>query len=369
MLRGARGSTFDPCTRRGHEGLTRLPSGLVTGAALLLGLLTTGEYVRARGIGYLERGNQIARHLAVLNGHAGNPWQYRILAPYLIEGVMGILRSLGIVHYVAISFIAFRLAQDVLIFRVAYRYYLKLGLSPAASVIGMAMLAWGISYSHFDSDLQFSTFFDVAFYLLAAHCLLCEKFAWLIPISGVAGLNRETSGLIPFLLLPLVTSNRGGAHRRRLWALFGWCLLAYLLVFVTLRLIFGSQELIVPYGHLPGLDLLAYNLLRGVTWYQMALTLSVVPAVALIGFRAWPWQLRGFFWVVVPAWCVVHAVTAVMAETRVFLVPQALIFIPGALVVMTAGERRQGSSGRARPDDKGGTEQGIRGRPTDHRLD
>lgn len=51
--------------------------------SFLLGLFTTSEYVKVRGIDYIEYGGQIARQQAMLEGHAGNPGQYRVLAPYL----------------------------------------------------------------------------------------------------------------------------------------------------------------------------------------------------------------------------------------------------------------------------------------------
>jgi hypothetical protein len=83
--------------------------------ALLLGLFTTSEYVRARGINYLEQGYQITRHQAVLEGHAGNPWQYRVLAPYLINVVLKLFAYLHIPHHIAASFIFFRVIQDTFI--------------------------------------------------------------------------------------------------------------------------------------------------------------------------------------------------------------------------------------------------------------
>ena len=51
------------------------------------------------------------------------------------------------------------------------------------------------------SDIQFNTFFDVTFYLLAGLCILQKRFVWIVPITLLAALNRETSGLIPFLLM------------------------------------------------------------------------------------------------------------------------------------------------------------------------
>jgi hypothetical protein len=198
----------------------------------------------------------------------------------------------------------------------------------------MAILAWGMAASHYDSDLQFSTFFDVLFYLLAGLCVLHRKVWMVVPIMALAALNRETSGLIPFLVLflPLATVPRSSI-RKYFWPFLG-SISVYFLVFYILRMSFPSQDLVVPYGHRVGLDLVTHNLFRLVTWRQMIATLSVIPFVALIGYGKWRPEVRLFFWVIVPVWFVVHAFGSVMAETRLFLVPQALVFIPGALCVL-----------------------------------
>jgi hypothetical protein len=302
---------------------------------LLLGLFTTSQYVRARGLSYLE-GAQIKRHRAVLEGHAGNPWQYRVLAPHLVDEVIELFYRLNIPHHIAASFIFFRVIQDTSILLLAFAYYRQLRLSLPHALVGMILLAWGMSHSHYNSDLQFSTFFDVIFYLLAGLCVLQERLIWIVPITVLAALNRETSGLIPFLpLAATMFSIRKGSFRKgSVWNLISICVLAsisYVAIFVGLRLIYGKQELIVPSGHHLGLDLVWYNFSRAATWERLMAALSVIPIMALIGYQKWPLQLKGFFWVIVPIWFVVHASGSVMAESRLFLVPQAMVLIPGAL--------------------------------------
>jgi len=303
---------------------------------LLLGIFTTSEYVHARGVKYLEQGNQISRHQAVMEGQAGNPWQYRVLAPYLINVVFKIFERLHVPHHIAVSFIFFRVIQDTLILLLCYAYYRRLGLSLSCALIGMALMAWGMSYSHFDSDLSFNTFFDVIFYLLAGLCILQRRFFWIVPITVLAAFNRETSGLIPFLLLSVLMFALPKGSSGKAMPIFFAALVAYIVIFAGLRLIIGSRELIIP-GHYPGFDLLKYNLFRAITWRQLIATLSIIPIVAIIGYHKWPLQLRVFFWVIVPAWFTIHAFGSVMAETRLFLVPQAMVFIPGALFVLAQG--------------------------------
>jgi hypothetical protein len=288
---------------------------------------------------YLEQGLQIQRHTAVLEGTAPNPWQYRVLADYLVEGAIRLCENIDIPHPVASAFVSFRFLQNLLIFWLAYLYYRKLKLSPAHALVGMSLLAWGMTYAYYDSDLQFNTYFDIIFYLLAGLLILVDKPLWIIPLMLLAALNRETSGLIPFMMLALVLPRKAGSPWKKQVVIAAVVLAIFGCIFVGLRLIYPHQEISMPYGHAMGLDLLRYNLLRAITWSQLFATLSIVPALALLSYKKWPPVVRIFFWVVVPAWFLIHPFTSVMAETRVFLVPQVLIFIPGALFLLKAGEK------------------------------
>ncbi len=308
-------------------------------AAIFLGLFTASEHIKARGISYLEYGNQIKRHQAVLSGNAGNPWQYRVLSAYLVEGTIRFFKKCGFQQYNAVSFICFRVLLDITIFLISFLYYRKLGLSEINVLIGMSLLAWGMSYAHYDSDLQFSLYFDIIFYLLAGTCILYRKAIWIVPISLFASLNRETSGLIPFLFLfSFITketiSNGINEIRKQTnnIGIFGLSITLYIFIFFFLRIFYEEQTLFFPYGHAPGIDLLQYNLGRIITWDRLFATLGIIPLLAIIGYRKWPSQLKIFFWVIVPIWLVIHMFGSVMAETRIFLVPHAMVFVPGALL-------------------------------------
>jgi hypothetical protein len=311
-----------------------LVSTLILVSAILFSLLTVYLQVEILGLHYLEEGNQIKRHLAVLNGTAGNPWQYRVLAEYLVEGAIRLFKELDVPHHIAVAFISFRLIQNVLIFLTAYMYYRKFGLSVGQALIGISLLAWGMTHAYYDSDLQFSIYSDVFFYLAAGLCVLSNKSFWVIPITGLAALNRETSGLIPFMLLAVCLPHKIDRLQRNKVLMLSIALALYAIVFIVLRGVYGPQNLLIPYGHRPGFDLLTYNLLQVFTWRQLFATLGIIPFIALMAYRNWPYQLRVFFWVIIPIWFIVHLFGSVMAETREVLVPQALIFIPGALLCL-----------------------------------
>ena len=309
-------------------------------SAVLFSLFTVFIHVRYLKIPYLE-GDQLRRHLAVLQGNAPDPWQYRVLSDYAAEGIIQLFTRLAIPHSVAAAFIFFRFIQGVGIFLFCYFYYRKLGLSTAHSLIGMSILAWGITHANYDSDLQFSTYFDIIFYLLAGLAILGNKPLWIIPIALFAALNRENSGLIPFMLfasyLPVGWGKLRFSERTRpptkIILIAAISLTLYAVIFFSLRFILGPRPVLFPYGH-SGLDLLRYNLFRWITWVQLFGTLGIIPILAMMSFRQWPPQLRAFFWVIVPIWFLVLMFLTAAAESRGFLVPQALVFIPGALFLL-----------------------------------
>jgi hypothetical protein len=180
----------------------------------------------------------------------------------------------------------------------------------------------------------------VTCYLAAGLIILTRRYAWIIPLVCVAALNRETSGLIPFLVFAEELALRARAPRHRELLLMGGIALAvYVAIFACLRWAFPPQDLITAYGNPPGLATLRFNLLRPQTWIQLFGTLGVLPFLAMASLRQWPAALRGFFWIVVPVWFLIHPFTSIMAESRLFLVPMALVFVPGALFAIARPQR------------------------------
>jgi hypothetical protein len=306
-------------------------AALLLGVCLLLATITTTAWIEARSAHYLNNGGQLRRHENVLKGEAGNPWQYRVLTAWMVEGTIRVMRAMDAPAPNAAAFMTFRFVQDLLMFLAAIFYYRKLGIGPMQAILGAMLLAWGASYAHYDSDLQFNTFFDVFFYLLAGTAIVSAQPLWIVPITLFAALNRETSGLIPVLCYAAAYV-AGKIPRRKAAVIAGIGLAIYTVIFFALRFAYPTQDLIIPYGQTPGLVLFFYNVMRPVTWWQLLLTLGVIPIVALAGYRTWTSELRAFFWTLVPLWMVIHFFGAVVAESRLFLVPQALILIPGALL-------------------------------------
>jgi hypothetical protein len=284
-------------------------------------------------------------HQEMLEGVAGNPWQYRILADWMIDPVINLFVARDVLNPKPSAFIVFRFLQCLLIFLAAGVYYRKLGLSLVANLLGLSMLAWGMSHSLYNSDLSYNVFFDIAFYLIAAVLIMDGRFVWIPLLMIPAALNRETSLLIPFMLLSFAYfSDKSVKSMRSVIILTTVSMTVFLLVFVGLRNYYGEQPFLTADGYYPGIGLLVLNISRIVTWEQLLITLGIIPFLAIFSYHAWHRTLKIFFWVV-PVWLVVHFFAALVAETRLLLVPQALIFIPGALfgIVEEAGPEKHAS--------------------------
>ena len=308
-------------------------------SAIVLSVAVTYAQVNYLGLHFL-RVQQEKVHLQMLQGTAGNPWQYRILADVMIEPLIKLSKSMGIPQPESFSFIAFRFVQCLLILIGAGVYYRKLGLQTYENLIGLSVLAWSMSYSLYNSDLSFNVYFDVAFYLIAGILVIEKKFIWLVLLMIPAAFNRETSVLIPLMLIFAIgfdAREKGRLKPAVIAASFG--LLIFAIVFVGLRLYYGKQPFLTADGYFPGIGLLFLNFSRGVTWEQIAITLGIIPILAIFAYQRWPQVLRTYFWAVVPMWMAVHFAGALVAETRLLLVPQALVFIPGALFGLTGTAR------------------------------
>ena len=311
--------------------------------ALGLGALTVQLQVHSLqgGMDFLST-QQWVLHNDVLAGRAPNPWQYRVFSELVAELFVRLGRSVCGPNAIAFAFIALRLIQNVGIFLTGYALYRRIVPSSALALLGILILAGSMKNAFYDSDLSFSTYFDVLAYLLCAHLLLSRHYWGVVVLTFFAVANRETSGLIPFMLAAAIWSGKprpGFRHQIP----FLLSLSVFAAIFLGLRLLLPERPPYIPYKHPPGFPLLLYNLSRPFTWSQLFRTLGIIPLLGLAGFSSWPRLWQRWLLVICPIWFAVHAFAGIMAETRLFLVPQALVFIPGTLFVLRRLSKRGGA--------------------------
>lgn len=280
---------------------------------------------------------QLVRHQRMLDGNSEffNPWQYRIFSTYFSEAVA------DAIHFVvpsigkAISFLGIRFVQNIVIFMLAGLYFRRLGIdNPWLRLSGNLILGFCMAHSVFASDLSINTYFDIIFYLLAAIWILRGKYFWVVPLMFFAALNRETAALIPLMMvIPAINWKERLIDKNRFWAGAAGGVI-FLIVFFGVRAYYGHREAMGINDMNSIKEFLIFNLTFKRMYLQMVGTLAFLPIVVILFLNKLSPTLRTWFWIVVPVWFAVHLCYAAAVESRLFLVPQALIFVPGFLQIV-----------------------------------
>lgn len=331
-----------------------LVSGALGTAALYsqtraLGISRFGYFEIGSALEYIEDGPQWTRHMEVLEGTALSPWQYRVLAPWVNGLAIDAFQAAGAQHPRASGFLAVRWVQNFLILGCAAWFYRRLGLADGAVFLGVSLLALSMSQAIYDSDLSTNTYFDVLFFLIAGLLVLADRRLFVLPVVVLAALNRETSALIPALILAGAMPAQGKGRfsgKILVLAAAGWVIFGA--VFFSLRMALGERALFEPYGIPVGIERMVANVISPIGWLESALVFGLVPLLSLFALRSIPRVLRDIWFLIVPVWLGVHLVVAVAAETRLFLVPMALAFVPCSLFLVAGRTGRVSEPGADR---------------------
>jgi hypothetical protein len=295
----------------------------------------------------------------VLSGQAPTPWRYRLFAEWVSAGFLVATQALGIPRPISAGFLGLRLVQNTLIFAIAFVYYRRLGLEARPALVGMMVLGAACTYANYNSDLSANTYFDVLFYLLAGVAVLTPwKPAAFLGVTVVAALNRETSAFLP--MLPVVSLVARPDRIAREWRRVAPPSLVAFAVWATI--FFGVRAWAGPparsweeqWGFVQGLPSVAMNLRSHITLTYLAVTFTLLPLLTLWQFRGLPDFLRGLFWLMVLPWLGLHLVMVPVNETRIFLVPIAMVLIPGALYPRAGAADRGSESSTAASRDATG---------------
>jgi hypothetical protein len=324
---------------------------MTVGLILLLSLATL--YVHYRGLLADSQGRPpqefiendlVQRHDDVLDRVVGDPWRYRLLSEWGAELFLETARALGFSKPAVVGFLSFRFLQNVAIFGLAWLLLRRLGNGWYESALGLALIAWGISQATYFAAMSFNTWGDLVFYLAAALLILNRRWWWILPLSILAALNRETAGLIPVMLIAVgIAYGARSDEGRKAIRIGALSLVAFGATYGIVRLAVGDSFLIKAAGRDIGWELFDFNVFKGQTYDHLFQTLNIVPLLALLTWRHWSTELKAFFVAIVPAWFAIHVVAAVLAESRLVLVPFVVVFVPGLLAGLRARDPAEAS--------------------------
>ncbi len=318
------------------------------------------------------------RHKAVIENRSEyyNPWQYRILCPYTVEALVKLynatvnkvypiekklhfsidntsgttdetnqfvklMQTPGAIQYM-IVFILFRFAEHLLIFVLAWRLWRYFVQSELLVFFGINFLALALGNAVAVADLSFNTYMDIILYLATANIIVYKKnYLWLLPITVLAAFNRETGILIPALYFisqadfsklrhPGNLKSRIVFPPAKIWIFTSILYAIFFAIFIAVRVHFGyrpQQVFKVPAG-IPMLKLNLFSAVGVKAFMELLGTFAVIPLLLLYKFKNLPYILKKWFLFIVPVWFAVHFVSVVAYQTRLFVVPLAMIMIP-----------------------------------------
>ena len=323
---------------------------------------------------------QLSRHQAFLNGSSifFNPWQYRVLSPLLVEATFvvfdytvfrvidfselskvnliqgpedkvaaerDISRKANIIKH-NIVFAFFRFVQNVIILYLSYLYFMLFVRNRLFGFFGVLFVSLIMGNAVVDSDLSFNVYMDIIFFLLAGIVIAkpCNDW-WILPITVLGALNRETSALIPAMYF---FSRGGWVHYpdvlrvlpgRRPFLITSLSAVCFVLIFVLIRLYYGYKS--PEEWHIPtGWEMLKMNLFSNESiksYMELFAVFAVMPILCLLIFKRMNLILRIFFLTIVPVWFAINFWHGIVSESRIFLVPTLLVFLPATLELIDRG--------------------------------
>lgn len=267
-------------------------------------------------------------HQGIIRGDFKSPYQYRVLAPWLVE-----LPSLIVGSVIDLSnenramlvrevFYSLQRVVALFLLFVVFHLYLLTWFRPDIAFAGTLLLAGLHLFTFRSYYFQPSSPLNLLFLTTGAWLMARGEFkGWLYPLTIIGSLTRETFGLI----VPMHLSFFG--HKRTTLKHTVGLFLVWAGVQGALRGIFGMQP------SFPSRPLSAN--FHEVLWPLFLFSLMWV--IPLIGIRRLPSELRSMLWLFAMPLLFVNFIFGKVEETRLFL-DLAIVLIPATLFVLLGGE-------------------------------
>ena len=79
-----------------------------------------------------------------------------------------------------------------------------------------------------------------------------------------------------------------------------------------------------------GLELFLFNITNRNAYLWFFAALGIFPFITIFNYKQLPDLLKRYFWVILPVWFIVHFFLGSVEESRLFLVPQIIVFLPSS---------------------------------------
>ena len=265
----------------------------------------------------------------ILSGKSEPPYNYRLLKPILHKSIEKItspfITSNRARHIVASVFL---LTTILFFIHLFFYFYLRLFFSESWTLIGVLILnmLFPLSVTGF---YMIGDFITLLLYLLGINLIFRNKDIYILLVVGIGMINRSQIVFLTVFQLSYIIANRGNRKR---YYYFICSILTCIIVFVSIRLLVGSQtsKYNISYHVAQNMDL--YNIVfRTVPiWFA---DIGVLLILSLASYKRSNQYFRIALWSIVP-YTVLFFLNGNMWELAKYL-PVSLILIPMSLQVLS----------------------------------
>ena len=242
---------------------------------------------------------RINLHYQILQACAPSPYQYRILIPYISEGLTNLFMIFFSKRYAfVLSYVILNISGIFLLLWTSYRL-LTIWFRKEYSLIGVLFIASVLPLTFFEHWYQPWSFWEAVFYTLALLLIVKGHKWWLAVVVFIASLNRETSILIlPAFLFTRVIGNNFLQVKEWNKNNFIWLILYTFLwsvVFIGLRILRPAEAEVESLAQIFSNNINFSNILKALL--NWALFIGFFWILALFGYHKAPNFLRRVVWV------------------------------------------------------------------------
>lgn len=305
-----------------------------------------------RNVQYGGALSQYSRQKDFLRGEMEfyNPWQYRVLSPLInytlyqiytntFDKVIKVARFFPdknpeMIRYFVV-FTVFRFLLHLILFYLCIVFWSNFIENKWLIYLGLSLLVLFIGNAVYDSDFSFNNYIDAILYISTGILIFKpEKHFYLIIICIIGALNRETSLLIPFVFwMAHAFTSKFHFPDMKINLIVFLSIFIFASIFIGIRAYYGYRP---PefYQARMGWNMLKLNLFSSksiLSYFEVFGTVSILPLWCIYHFQKSSRLLQILFISLVPAWFITHYILVVAWESRLFIVPTVLVFIPMVL--------------------------------------